>query len=92
MIYNQQEILKDLARVKELIEDWENDLQQNEKDLLKFYKKGHRRAGVRLRRQLKTVIDNIQLLRLDIKRLYKERDIFKGTELDKDFKRTKSST
>tara|TARA_Y100000034_G_C6902235_1_gene417541 strand:+ start:912 stop:1187 length:276 start_codon:yes stop_codon:yes gene_type:complete len=91
-MYNQQEILKDLARVKELIEDWKNDLQQNEKDLLKFYKKGHRRAGVRLRRQLKTVIDNIQLLRLDIKRLYKERDIFKGTELDKDFKRTKSST
>ena len=91
-MYNQKEILKDLARVKELIEDWENDLQQNEKDLLKFYKKGHRRAGVRLRRQLKTVIDNIQLLRLDIKRLYKERDIFKGTELDKHFKRTKSST
>jgi hypothetical protein len=91
-MYNQKEILKDLAQVKELIEAWENDLQQNNKDLLKFYKKGHRRAGIRLRRQLKTVIDNIQLLRLDIKRLYKERDIFKGTELDKDYKRTKSST
>ena len=91
MAYNQKEILKNIVRAREKIEAWENDLQQNEKDLLKFYKKGHRRAGVRLRRQLKTVIDNIQLLRLDIKRLYKERDIFKGTDLDKDYKRTKSS-
>ena len=90
-MYNQKEILKNLAEVKKAIEDWENDLQQNDKDLLKFYKKGHRRAGIRLRRLLKTVIDNVQLLRLDIKRLYKERDIFKGTELDKDYKRTKSS-
>ena len=91
-MYNQKEILKDLARVKESIEAWETDLQQNEKDLLKFYKKGNRRAGIRLRRHLKKLIDDVQLLRLDIKRLYKERDIFKGTELDKDYKRTKSSS
>ena len=91
-MYNQKEILKDLARVKESIEAWETDLQQNEKDLLKFYKKGYRRAGIRLRRRLKKLIDDVQLLRLDIKRLYKERDIFKGTELDKDYKRTKSSS
>jgi len=88
-MYNQKEILKDLAQVKESIEEWEKDLQQNNNDLLKFYKKGHRRAGLRLRRLLKKVIDDIQLLRLDIKRLYKERDIFKGTDLDKDYKRTK---
>lgn len=74
------------------LEKLKEELQSNEKDLLKFYKKGSKRAGIRIRRLLKSFIDTAQNIRLDIYRLYKERDIFKGTEFDKDYKRDKSST
>ena len=86
MMYNKDIILKKINSIKLEVEAWENELKSKDKDLLKFYKKGHKRAGIRLRRQLNQLIKEIQVLRLDIKRLYKERDIFKGTEFDKDFK------
>ncbi len=73
------------------LENLKEELQSNEKDLLKFYKRGSKRAGVRVRRLLKRLIDSAQTIRLDIYRLYKERDIFKGTEFDKDYKRDKPS-
>ena len=90
-MYNKVRIIKKLDDAENSIAEWKQELENSNKDLLKFYKKGHRRAGIRLRRRLKKLTDDIQLLRLDIKRLYKERDIFKGTELDKDYKRIKPS-
>ena len=78
-------VIQQLQKIKE-------DLQRNEKDLSKFYRKGSKRAGVRVRQSLKLIMDKAQTLRMDIQRLYKERDIFKGTEFDKDYKRDKSST
>ena len=77
--------IQQLQKIKE-------DLQRNEKDLSKFYRKGSKRAGGRVRQSLKLIMDKAQTLRMDIQRLYKERDIFKGTEFDKDYKRDKSST
>ncbi|MAH07823.1 hypothetical protein CMI38_06255 [Candidatus Pacearchaeota archaeon] len=88
-MYNYEEIKQSLEESKAEIERWLEELENNQKDLLKFYKKGNKRAGIRLRRWLKRTRDEIHALRQDIYRLYKEREIFKGTEFDKDYKRTK---
>jgi hypothetical protein len=90
-MYNKHKILTALRQSRAIINKWEQELENIDKDLLKFYKKGQKLAGNRLRRQLKVLQADIQLLRLDIRRLLKEREIFKDTELDKDFKRTKRS-
>ena len=90
-MYNRIKISKLLEDAEECIYDWYQELEKSDKDLLKFYKKGQKLAGTRLRRRLKYLIDEIQILRLDIKRLGKEREIFKGTEFEKDFKRIKRS-
>tara|TARA_R100000482_G_scaffold123481_2_gene73533 strand:+ start:911 stop:1192 length:282 start_codon:yes stop_codon:yes gene_type:complete len=87
-----QEMIEMIDKSIQTLEQLKEELQRNEKDLLKFYKRGSKRAGVRVRRLLKRFIDNAQTIRLDIYRLYKERDIFKGTEFDKDYKRDKTST
>tara|TARA_R110000851_G_scaffold281965_1_gene435459 strand:- start:167 stop:448 length:282 start_codon:yes stop_codon:yes gene_type:complete len=76
--------IRELESVKE-------ELNRNSKDLHKFYKRGSKRAGVRIRQSLKLLMDKAQALRMDIQRLYKEREIFKGTEFDKDYKRDKAS-
>ena len=86
-MYNYSEIKSGLHEARRLIDEWEEELKSCEKDLHKFYKKGHRRAGIRLRRRLKETINQIQLLRLDIRRLYTEREILKNTEHADDFKR-----
>lgn len=90
-MYNKGEILKGIRQARAILNKWEEELENSNKDLLKFYKKGQKLAGNRLRRKLKVIQGDIQLLRLDIRRLLKEREIFKDTELDKDFKRTKRS-
>lgn len=74
------------------LDNIEQDLQSNLKDLHKFYKRGSKRAGIRVRRNLAQLIKTAQTIRLDIKRLYKERDLFKGTEFETDYKRDKSTT
>ena len=88
-MYNYNEIKSLIQKARREISAWEEELQQNEKDLLKFYKKGNKRAGTRLRRCLATLIKKTQILRLDIKRVTKEREIFKGTDFDR--KTTKST-
>ena len=88
-MYNYKEIQAVIQKARREISAWEEELQQNEKDLLKFYKKGNKRAGVRLRRNLANLIKKAQVLRLDIKRTIKEREIFKGTKFDR--KTTKST-
>ena len=90
-MYNKRKILTALRQSRAIINKWEDELLNIDNDLLKFYKKGQKLAGNRLRRQLKVLQADIQLLRLDIRRLLKEREIFKDTKLDKDFKRTKRS-
>jgi len=88
-MYNYKEIQAVIQKARRELSIWEEELQQNEKDLLKFYKKGNKRAGVRLRRNLANLIKKAQVLRLDIKRTIKEREIFKGTKFDS--KTTKST-
>ena len=87
-----KEMIEVIDKSIEELENLKEELNSNLKDLHKFYKRGSKRAGVRVRRLLKRFIDNAQTIRLDIYRLYKERDIFKGTEFDKDYKRDKTST
>lgn len=87
MPYNYGEIKSKLHEARVFIGEWEEELEIHKKDFHKFYKKGGKRAGIRLRRKLKEIRDQIQLLRLDIRRLYKEREIFKDTEHSDDFKR-----
>jgi len=86
-MYNYNEIKKSLEQSRDEIDRWLQDLENNQKDLLKFYKRGNKRAGIRLRRWLKRTRDEVHALRQDIYRLYKEREIFKGTELEKDYER-----
>lgn len=86
------EMIEVIDKSIEELENLKEELNRNQKDLHKFYKRGSKRAGIRVRRFLKQLIDKAQTTRLDIYRLYKERDIFKGTEFDKDYKRDKSST
>jgi len=90
---NQLKDMYDLiAQAEAELDNIKQDLQRNEKDLLKFYKRGSKRAGVRVRRSLKLLMARAQTIRMDIQRLYKERDLFKGTEFDKDYKRDKPTT
>ena len=87
-----KEIIEVIDKSIEELENLKEELNRNSKDLHKFYKRGSKRAGVRVRRFLKQLIDKAQTTRLDIYRLYKERDIFKGTEFEQDYKRDKPST
>jgi len=89
-MYNYNEIRSAIQQARQELFNWEEDLQSNQKDLHKFYKKGNKRAGVRLRRHLANLIKKAQILRLDIKRITKEREIFKGTDFDR--KTTKSTS
>ena len=86
-MYNYNEIKQSLEKARDDIEKWLEELENLEGDLLKFYKSGNKRAGIRSRRSLKRTRDEIHALRQDIYRLYKEREIFKGTELEKDYER-----
>lgn len=81
-MYNYQEIKNQIAEIKAEFEALEQDLKANKPDLLKFYKKQNQRAGSRLRRNLASLITKIQSMRLDIKRTMKEKQIFKGTDLE----------
>tara|TARA_B100000424_G_C22938110_1_gene499155 strand:+ start:2278 stop:2556 length:279 start_codon:yes stop_codon:yes gene_type:complete len=87
-----KEMIEVIDKSIEELENLKEELNRNSKDLHKFYKRGSKRAGVRVRRFLKQLIDKAQTTRLDIYRLYKERDIFKGTEFEQDYKRDKPST
>lgn len=89
-MYNYEEIRSKLHEARAFIDQWEEDLKSHEKDLHKFYRKGHKRAGIRLRRKLKEIRDQIQILRLDIRRLYQERRIFKNSEHANDYERKKT--
>ena len=42
-----------IEKARAELDNIEQDLQSNQKDLLKFYKRGSKRAGVRVRRNLK---------------------------------------
>ena len=87
-----KEMIEVIDKSIEELENLKEELNRNSKDLHKFYKRGSKRAGVRVRRFLKQLIDKAHTTRLDIYRLYKERDIFKGTEFEQDYKRDKPST
>jgi len=77
-MYNRQKILHDLYEARDLIDDWieKVESQKTEKDFKKFYRKGQKRAGIRLRRLLKQIRDQVQNLRMDIKRTYDQRELF----------------
>ena len=60
-----------IEKARAELDNIEQDLQSNQKDLLKFYKRGSKRAGVRVRRNLAQLMAKAQAIRIDIKRLYK---------------------
>ena len=86
-MFNYNEIKQSLEQARDSIDLWLEELENNQEDLLKFYKRGNKRAGIRTKRWLKKVRDEVHILKQDIFRLYKEREIFEGTKLEKDYKR-----
>jgi hypothetical protein len=86
-MYNYEELKSSLEEARGSIDQWLEELENNKEDLLKFYKRGNKRAGIRSKRNLKKIRDEAHLLKQDIFRLYKEREIFEGTEFEKDYKR-----
>lgn len=83
-----QDIKHTLETIKSLIEEWLQELESNKSDLHKFYKKGNKRAGIRVRIWLQQLRIQAKLLRIDILQLIKERKITKGTKFEENFKRS----
>lgn len=81
------ELMTTLIQIQTEIELWIKELESNKKDLLKFYKRGNKSAGIRVRKKLKLLKNKAQELRMDILRLIRERKIMKGSNLEKDYKR-----
>ena len=75
-MYNYEELKSSLEEARGSIDQWLEELENNKEDLLKFYKRGNKRAGIRSKRNLKKIRDEAHLLKQDIFRLYKEREIF----------------
>ena len=85
-MYNTEKILKDLTECRANLDHIIAQIEASEKSVERFYKKGVKRAGKIVRKNLLTTIDDIKSLRADLLRMTKEREIFKGTKLEDDFK------
>lgn len=85
-MYTIPKVLKDLKETRALIDDIIIKLERSEKDANRFYKKGFRSSGDRLRANLKIIIEDLKAQRQDIKRMKYERNVFKDTPLEDDFK------
>lgn len=67
-------VKKHVADLKTRVEQLEKDILSLETDTTKFYKKGIKRAGIRLRKYLWQLIEEMMLMRKDILKLYRESD------------------
>jgi len=70
-------VKQQIHETRKAVDSWEQLLADNQDDLKKFYKKGNKRAGMRVRKVLKEIMDQAKLLRKDILRTTTEIDIFK---------------
>jgi len=70
-------VKQQIHEARKAIDDWEAALAENQKDLNKFYKKGNKKAGVRVRKVLLEITKQAKLLRTDILRTTQELDLFK---------------
>jgi hypothetical protein len=78
-----------IEKVKELqtdVQDWLDILEGDElkSDATRFYKKGLKAPGRRVRQTLKVIRDLSQSWRMDLMKTMKQNAIFKGTEHEKD--------
>jgi len=87
-MYQKAQLLAELKSLLEDVQDWIDILESDQfnNDTKRFYKKGLVTPGRRVRQTLKVIRDLSQQWRMDILRLKKEREIFKDTELEGDFK------
>lgn len=84
-MYNRDKILKDLYEAKEELNTMIATVEKLEKELKGFYVRGYQQPGRRARKILKTVMEEIKILRTDILRLSKERKIFETSEIGADY-------
>ena len=87
-MYQRKQLIAALKDLLEDVQDWINLLESDDfsNDSRRFYKKGLVRPGRRIRQSLKVIRDTAQEWRMDILRLKKEREIFKDTKMEGDFK------
>ena len=86
-MYDYKEIKDFINELRLELDEWENYMKDS--DPSKFYKKNNKSAGRRIRKILLLVQKRCRLIRNDIRRLTKEREIFKGTENESDYRREK---
>ena len=86
-MYDYKEIKDFINELRLELDEWENYMKDS--DPSKFYKKNNKCAGRRIRKILLLVQKRCRLIRNDIRRLTKEREIFKGTENESDYRREK---
>ena len=70
-------VRQQINSARDAINDWEEELDENAADLQKFFKKGNKRAGMRVRKVLKELSDQAKALRKEISRTTAELDTFK---------------
>jgi len=83
-MYEHDEILSLISRLREETDKWEAEIKAG--DFKKFYQKNNSSAGKRIRSICLTMMKRCKIIRNDIKRTMKEREIFKGTEDEQNFK------
>ena len=71
-------VKQQIREIRKALNDWEETLNENQGDLRKFYKKGNKKAGVRVRKALLEFGKQAKLLRTDILRTTQEATLFKG--------------
>ncbi len=71
-------VKQQIHEARKAVDQWEKELFENKDDLRKFYKKGNKRAGMRVRKVLMEMITQAKLMRADIIRTNKEAVLFKG--------------
>ena len=86
-MYDYEEIKEKIEQIRLTLDLWESKL--HDPDINKYYKKNNKSAGKRIRKALLAIQKQCRLMRNDIRRLTKERELFEGTEHAKDYKREK---
>ena len=86
-MYDYEEIKNQIAHIRLSLDLWETQL--HDPDINKYYKKNNKSAGKRIRKALLAIQKQCRLMRNDIRRLTKERELFEGTKHARDYKREK---
>ena len=70
-------VKQQIHEVRKALSAWEDEFDSAQNDLKKFYSRGNKRAGVRVRKSLLELIKQAKLLRTDILRTTQEVALFK---------------